>query len=332
MSHECDDCGQAFDTLSRLRLHDCSPSNSTTDTDTGSELSPPAESNNTSANYGPEPIEIDELDQQLAAANSGDMAALTQAVATYESALASEDETGSNTRYRRISRTYQEPLITALDEATQTEGWEFLTDFLEAYHPETTADFPHVTTILQNVTGRYFIRTRLSEGVDKVPGDGIDFFSSILQKVGEEGYDFINEGLHPYGWGIGHPDHSVSEDIHQHASTSIFVVNPMLEHAFYADQQLAIELLEDIIDDEAIAMTIPHHSGEISEARFLLDAPAGAVSDFSPTIPRYWDWEKKLNYKFELSEDVEQRILDIVRRNGIEQELPSDWEVSDLTL
>lgn len=25
MSYECDDCGASFDTLSRLRLHDCTP-------------------------------------------------------------------------------------------------------------------------------------------------------------------------------------------------------------------------------------------------------------------------------------------------------------------
>jgi len=65
------------------------------------------------------------------------------------------------------------------------------------------------------------------------------------------------------------------------------VVNPMLEHAFYADQHAAIEVLERIIRDDSIQRTMQHPTGKISEARYLLDAPAGAVSDFWPTIPRY---------------------------------------------
>jgi len=85
-----------------------------------------------------------------------------------------------------------------------------------------------VTTVLQNVTGRYLIRTRLSEDINEIPVAALEFFSSILDQIDGDGYDFINEGLHPYGWGIGHPDHAVADNIHQHASTNIFVVNPML--------------------------------------------------------------------------------------------------------
>lgn len=46
MTHECDECGQEFDTLSRLRLHECpgeqfaeatdDPTTDTTDESTGS--------------------------------------------------------------------------------------------------------------------------------------------------------------------------------------------------------------------------------------------------------------------------------------------------------
>ena len=138
--------------------------------------------------------------------------------------------------------------------------------------------------------------------------------------------------MHPYGWGIGHPNHSVAEDIHQHASTDIFVVNAMLEHAFYADQHLAVDLLERIARDDSIQERITYARGQISETRSLLDAPAGAVSDFSPTIPRYWDWNDELDYQFELDEDVEQRIRDLVAEEGIDDGLPSDWEIDDLTL
>jgi len=246
--------------------------------------------------------------------------------------LASAHESGNSDRYRSISRAYRVELITALDDTTQTEGFSFLAEFLDAYHPETADDLPHVTTILQNVSSRYIIRIRLSDSIEAVPVPILEFFSSILDRVGGDGYDFINEGLHPYGWGIGHPDHLVADDIFDHASTDIFVVNPMLEHAFYADQQLAIDLLERIARDDSIQHTITQPRGEVSETRYLLDAPAGAVSDFDPLIPRYWEWQEELDYEFELDDDVEQRIRQLVAEHGIDDDLPSDWEIADLTL
>ena len=280
----------------------------------------------------PDEIELDELDQQLADANNKDVTALTQAVATYETQLQSAHESEDSDRYRGISKAYRERLITVLDDATQTEGWDLLSEFLDAYHPETADEFPHVTTVLQNTTSRYLIRTRLSDGVEAIPVEALEFFSLILSRLNESGYDFITEGVHPYGWGIGHPDHSVADNIHEHASTDIFVVNPMLEHAFYADQQLAIDLLERIARDDSIQRTLSYSTDQISEIRYLLDAPAGAVSDFTPTMPRYWEWQDDLGYEFEVNEDVEERIRQLVAEHGIDDDLPSDWEIPDLTV
>jgi hypothetical protein len=280
----------------------------------------------------PDTVELEGLDNQLADADNKNTTALTQAVATYEARLASADESDDSDRYRGISRAYREQLISVLDETTQSEGWAFLADFLDAYHPETTDEFPHVTTILQNVTSRYVIRTRLSDGVEEIPVEALGYFSSILDRLDGGGYDYILEGMHPYAWGIGHPDHSVADDIHHHASTDIFVVNAMLEHAFYADQQLAMDLLERIARDDSIQERIAHPRGQMSETRSLLDAPAGATSDFDPTIPRYWEWQKELEYEFVLDDNVEQRIRQLVTENGLDDDLPSDWEVTDLTL
>jgi len=277
-------------------------------------------------------IELEEIDTLLATADNGDPTALTQAVAMYEAELAAAHEAEQSTRYKDISRSYQERLITGLDDATQTNGWEFLVDLLDGYHPETSDEFPHVTTILQNVTGRALIRTRLSDGVEAIPLEAVEFFSSILDQLDGEGYDFIVEGMHPYGFGIGHPDHPVADDIHDHASTDIFVVNPMLEYAFYADQQGAMNLLERIVRDSSIQQTIRQPRGSVSETRYLLDAPAGAVSDFTPTIPRYWEWQAQHDYKFKLEDSVEQRLRKLVAENGLDDDLSSDWEIADLTL
>jgi len=282
--------------------------------------------------HRPEEIELAGLDQQLASAEDGEMAALTRAVATYETALATAHEAGESDRYRGISRAYREELVTVLDDTTQTEGWEFLEEFLDAYHPETAGEFPHVTTILQNVTSRYLIRTRLSDGVDAIPVSALSFFGSILTHLEGDGYGFIRETLHPYGWGIGHPAHSVAEDIHQHAARSLPLVNAMLEHAFYADQQSAVALLERLVTDESVQTTLAYGSGEISGTRYLLGAPAGAASDFTPTIPRYWEWQETLNYEFTVDEDVEERLRDIVIEAEIDDDLPPDWTIADLTL
>ena len=131
-------------------------------------------------------IELEEIDALLATADSGDPTAITQAVALYEAELASAHEAEKRNRYQDISRVYQKRFITVLDDATQTDGWDFLIDFLNAYHPETTDEFPHVTTILQNVTGRALIRTRLSDGVEAIPLDAVGYFSSILNQLDGE--------------------------------------------------------------------------------------------------------------------------------------------------
>lgn len=162
----------------------------------------------------PDEVELEGLEQQLADADNGDLTAVTRAVATYEAQLASAHEAEKTDRYRGISRAYKKQLVTVLDDATQSEGWEFLADFLDAYQPETADEFPHVTTILQNVTGRYLVRTRLSDGMEAIPVEALGYFSSILDQLDGGGYDYILEGMHPYGWGIGHPNHPVADDIH----------------------------------------------------------------------------------------------------------------------
>jgi hypothetical protein len=312
MSHTCEDCGNAFETLTQLRLHDCSPSN-------------------TSASLTGDAASIDQLDSLLADIENNDIDALHQAMAIYETRQATAHEQENNDQYQEISQAYRKPLITALDDATEARGWTLLNEFIDAYHPETADGFPHVTTIIQNVTGRYLIRTRVTEDVEAIPVEALEYLEAILDKVESE-YGYIKEGLHPYGWGIGHPEHSVADRIHDHAAADIFVVNPMLEHAFYADQHAAIDLLERIVDDDAIQHTIQHPSGELTEVRHLLDAPAGAASDFWPTIPRYWEWHEELEYDFQLADDVAQRIRALVREHGIDEDLSEDWEITDLTL
>ena len=210
-----------------------------------------------------------------------------------------------------------------MDKAVQAQGWSLLEDIISAYHPDTSDGFPHVTTTIQNVASRQMIRTRLTDDVDAIPVFVLDYFASILDDVGDR-QDFIREGLHPYGWGIGHPDHAVADTLHEYAKDDIILVEAILEHAFYADQHAAMDLVERIIRDDAIHHDLSYPPGDNSGARAVLDAPAGAASDFSPTMPRYWDWQDEHGYTFELDDDVANRIYDLVIETGIDDDLPDE--------
>lgn len=332
MSHECDDCGQEFDTLTRLRLHDCSSTagseKTTVDSaDTGDLTSPEG------TDRRPETVELASLDEFLEGETAAPSDSLSEAMATYESELQSASESDASDRYSGIRNEYRRQLISELDGVTQAEGWTVLEELIDVYHPNPAEDFPHVTTILQNVTGRNSIRTRLTDGVEAIPVGALEYLETIRTQVGDH-QDFIIEGLHPYGWGIGHPDIAVADRIREHASKQIFSTSPMLEHAFYADQHIAVDLLERMIHDDAVQHEFAYRLDEtITGARYLLDAPAGAASDhFWPTMPRYWDWHVDLAFDFELEDDVEHRIRSLVREEGLENDLLQDWEITDLTL
>ena len=314
MTPDCEDCGETFETFTERRLHDCSPSGAG-DRDTLE--SDPA---------------VQELDDLIADAQNGDETALHQAMARYETVQAAAHEGDDHDRYRAVSRAFRESLIASLDTATREGGWAFLEEVIDAYHPETSDELPHVTTNIQNVTGRYLIRTRLADGVDAIPVAALEYFEAVLRDL-RDTQDFIREGLHPFGWAIGHPERDVADVIHELAEEDIFLANPMLEHAFYADQYAAMELLERIAEDDAIQGTVPYGRGEISLLRSLLDAPAGAASDeFWPTIPRYWDWHEELSIEAGLVESVERRIRDLVTDQGLDEDLPLDWTIADLTI
>jgi predicted nucleic acid-binding Zn-ribbon protein len=81
MPHECDDCGESFETLTRLRLHDCAE----VSIDDGSSMDSSAFVS-TSSSASSSDASIDELDDLLRRVSDGDSDAVHGAVATYESA------------------------------------------------------------------------------------------------------------------------------------------------------------------------------------------------------------------------------------------------------
>jgi len=327
MAHECDDCGESFETLTRLRLHDCgdvqSEAVSTTSSTDESTSPSPTEERNTS---------VTELDDLLDQASAGDVSAIHGAVASFESALSAalEEDNGGDT-YRDVFWPYHERVSAALDEATRSEGWSLLDEVIDAYDPTQDDEIPLVTPTVANAVGRHLIRTRLIDGVSAIPVAALEYLDAIAVNAPDTA-DTAREEVHAYGWGIGHPDHSVADRLHARASEDIFSVNPTLEHAFYADQYAAVDLLEELVRDESIDGTLPRVTrDDMPYRRYLLDCVYGLKTDDNwPGMPRYYDWHEEFDYTFELDETVEQRIHDLVEEAGFDADLPNDWTFRDL--
>ena len=175
------------------------------------------------------------------------------------------------------------------------------------------------------------IRTRLTDGVSAIPVVALEYLDGVAVAAGDTA-DTTQEEVHAYGWGIGHPDHSVADRLHSRASEDIFSVNPTLEHAFYADQYAAVDLLESLVRDESIDGTLPRISrDDMPYRRYLLDCVYGLqTDDHWPSRPRYDDWHEELAYTFELDAAVERRIRDLVAERGYDATLPDDWTFRDL--
>lgn len=326
MGRECEDCGESFETLTSLRLHDCGDAGTdalSASSDPGSGTSPSFTDDHDAS--------VTELDDRLDRVADGEFDAVFGAVAAFESAQSSaleEDDGGSASR--DVFWSYYEPVADGLNEATQSEGWSLLADVIEAYDPAETDGIPLATPAIANAVGRYVIRTRLADGVAAVPVTALEYLDAVAINAAD-GDDIASEEAHAYGWGIGHPDHSVVDRLRDRVSEDVFSVSPSLEHAFYADQHAAVDALERLVRDDSIAGTLSRPRREdMPYRRYLLDCVYGLKDDDHRPGPRYWEWREQLDYAFELDETVERRIRDLVVETGVDADLPDDWELRDL--
>lgn len=321
MARTCDDCGETFETLTRLRLHDCGDTQSPTSVGTSHDGS--TDEPTTS---------VAELDDLLEQATADDVTALYGAVTAFESVLSSAltDDTSGDT-YRDTFWSYHERVSDTLYEATRSGGWEILHELLETFDPAVDDRLPLVTPTIANAVGRNVIHTRLSSGVEAIPEPALVYLDSVAVNAAEAD-DFAREEVHAYGWGIGHPDHSVVERLQARVSDDIFTVNPVLEHAFYADQYAAVDALERLVRDESIDGTLSRITREnMPYRRYLLGCVYGLkTDDHWPGMPRYFDWDDEFDGTFELDEPVERRIRDLVVETGFDADLPDDWTFQDL--
>ena len=129
-----------------------------------------------------------------------------------------------------------------------------------------------------------------------------------------------------YGWGIGHPDHPVGENIETLVEGEYDIwASTAIEHAMYADQHAAASLLEDsfeadIVSDPAL---IIHSLGSIERGRY-------------PDSSEHWDWGA-LYPEFDdegvdWDPDVRDRLRAVVEDCGLARELPDDWTFADIVI
>ncbi|MEF8826830.1 MAG: hypothetical protein V5A27_10920, partial [Halapricum sp.] len=282
MSHECEDCGDTFETLTRLRLHDC-PGSARDESD---ETTTPDSDDRASADEE-EAAENTDLDELLERAERGQLDVLPEAIATYESALQSA-HAESGDQYRVVFWESYEPLADALDRYTRADGWTVLQDFVDGYHPQESEGLPFVIPVVENAVGRFVVRTRLTQPARYIPEEALSFLRSV-PLYAPDGADVALEEAQTYGWGIGHPEHPTADHIHEMASEHLFWAHSSLEQAFYADQHAAVELLERLVRDDPVDVSVSYMTGTAGSARFFLDCVAGPDSDeYWPQIPRYW--------------------------------------------
>lgn len=331
MSYECEDCGASFDTLSRFRLHECAPDPA--DEADPADSPPPSDE-------GPDPVSVaneyptlvGDLPSLIENARDGDLSALYRAVAEYETALEeapTSDEPGSGGARHEILFAYYESLADGLDAAAQANEWDALIEFVDAYDPREQDSLPEVAHVIANAVGRSLVRSRLSDEIESVPTDALAYLGAIPEYVDE--FAVAYEESYTYGWGIGHPEHSVSDQLRALAETEHKWGRITLNTAFHADQHTAVETLERLVTDDNLTGTVQQITDETDLTRYYFGAVADLKQAFvGPHVPVYWELDEEFDYAFELDPGVEQRIRDLAHETGVSDDLPDDWSLHDL--
>lgn len=327
MPHECDACGDTFTTLSRLRLHDCPAEDSESQDPLSSfdafldsisdELEADMQRNVQEREERGLDAASETLKTNLETAAQGDVDAAFRLIGQYERELREYHAAEDYDTYRGIFWAFYEPATETLDEIATREGWDFLTDLIDAYPRVSTDDEPLASPVIENVVGRSVIRTRLRDGVEAVPVDALAYLGSFWESMGETS----GEESFAYGWGISHPDHSVSDHVHDVVTEELFWVRGTLPHAFYADQHAAADLLESLLTTDRIDY----------EDRYMLASILATVDhDSTPKIPRYWDVREELDYRFEWDESTRARLRETIEDEAFHERLPKNWTFGDM--
>ena len=343
MPHTCDDCETEFETLSGLRLHDCSADESTASDALFEDEREEIERQERQTERRVKRAAGEELTTAIEDAQQGDEMAVYQALAAYEQRLSDEWAKGEDGDYWGFHRVFFGTAVEGFNTVVQREGWPFLLDTLDAYWPEATYDvdtypkhesfggaergefeeYPHVSHVLVAVTGMQLVRTRRADGVAAIPVDALDYLLPFHRHPGDT-QPWIDSMS--YGRGIGHPDHPFEETIRTVVDGEYEIwASTAIEHAMHADQHAATTLLEELFA-----------AGIVSDPAQLLHIVGRIDQGYDPDTSDHWDWET-LSPEFhadgfEWDTDVRDRLRTLVVDCGLAQRLPADWEFTDIVL
>lgn len=195
-----------------------------------------------------------------------------------------------------------------------------MTDLIDAYDHREDEALSDGTAVVANLVARSLIRTRLTEGVDAVPVNAVNFLASI-QNYDTKAFEIAAEESHHIGWAIGHPEVDVEKRILDAVPDNDIWAAAAAERALYADQtsvSLYCELIETTEEIGFVLDRLAHFEGDPDWSLF----------------PRYWDIEDEFDRDFTASFDLEteRELREAITARGYDSRLPEDWDFEDLEL
>lgn len=259
-----------------------------------------------------------------------DIATVSQAIAEHDRLLTQTttgDAPGGEELQTDLLFAYYEPLAERLDTIVEAQGWDVLLEFVDAYDTRGSDTLPEVTPVIANVVGRWIIRTRQTTGVESIPAAALAYLGAIPGR--EDTRELHYEEAYTYGWGIGHPEHSVADRLIELAATEHKFVKITLNTAFYVDQYAAIEVLERLVTDETIdtATDMLGRQVDLTEHYFKSVGDLETEAMVGPHAPPYWEEGDELPRTVDVSDKVRQRIRELAVDTGVVTDLPDDWSL-----
>lgn len=160
-----------------------------------------------------------------------------------------------------------------------------------------------------------------TRGVGAVPPEALSYLSTTGWYY-EGGADITWEESMHYGWGIGHPDHSVAEIVLERVHTDDIWASAAAARALVAAQHDAIDLYCDLLQHPSLEDTIL----AVDNLAYLED---GIRDEW---FPRFWAPSEELDhdFTFRFAEDVEARLRQVLEDTGLASGHGDDWTFADL--
>lgn len=245
------------------------------------------------------PRDITPLVRTLEQSTPGSQDDVYQLLAAWNTSIEAALESGTG-RAESVMQQYFEEVLSLTDAAaTGTDSqidWDFLAECCDAY-PAGTGD--HVcSSILVNVISRCVIRARHADDVTAIPPWALDHLSTISQV---DGFGNKVEAT-MVGWGIGHPERSVADQIRDRAANGEQEwAAGALEHATVADSAAGIDLFERLVE-----------SDDIGKPLLFLTALEVMDDRSTPLLPEFWEPVDDCHWETDLSQTQWDRIRDVV--------------------